>query len=198
MRASLLTCCWPGLTKLWLYGQWNGFVAAGVFTLLLNFALAATFLESPSLGSGWRITAWVLAVGFWAISFWGSRREQFRRQSQERVACTDMAEGAKGVDLYPQAQTEYLKGNWFEAERLLDQAIVSRPSDVDAHLMLAALFRHTERFEECGRQLTRLSGMPGAEKWYLEIFREKELLNRLKEDRLTDEPDDADRNPQAA
>ena len=48
--------------------------------------------------------------------------------------------------------------------------------DVDARLMLATLMRHTARADEAMKQLDLLASLDGAEKWELEIRRERELL----------------------
>jgi cytochrome c-type biogenesis protein CcmH/NrfG len=82
--------------------------------------------------------------------------------------------------LFIQAQAEYLKGHWFEAETLLGQLLENQDSDVDAQLMLATLYRRTGRIEDGRRKLQELERMDGANKWVLEMAREREMLDRLK------------------
>jgi hypothetical protein len=74
------------------------------------------------------------------------------------------------------ARSEYLKGNWFEAEVTLDRLLTRNVLDVEARLMLAMLLRHTRRDAEASQHLARLSRMDGAEKWQLEISREQARL----------------------
>jgi thioredoxin-like negative regulator of GroEL len=85
-------------------------------------------------------------------------------------------------DLFPVALDHYLKGNWFEAEQVLGGLLQANPRDVDASLMLATLYRHTHRYDEAQGQLERLTRYEGAEKWRLEITRERELLGQARND----------------
>ena len=43
--------------------------------------------------------------------------------------------------------------------------------------MLATVLRHTGRFDEAAKQLDQLVCFDGAEKWELEIQKERELLS---------------------
>jgi hypothetical protein len=81
--------------------------------------------------------------------------------------------------LFARAQTEYLNRHWFEAESLLAEVLKRRPSDVDAHLMMATLLRHTARVDEARQWLERLGRTDGGEKWAVEVGREQELLDCL-------------------
>jgi len=122
-------------------------------------------LPSSLLGIGW-----VALLAFWAISVWHGRR------------CVPMLRGVgsgrEHDDLFKSAQAEYLKGNWFEAETLLGQLVEDQDSDVDAQLMLATLYRRTRRIEDGQRKLEELERMDGAEKWALEMAREREMMDR--------------------
>jgi hypothetical protein len=169
--SSLVTCFWPGLPQLWWRGDWRALLVAIGFATAVNLALVSSFLwpemlSSPLLGIGW---AAILA--FWAICAWHGRR------------CLPMLRGVRSrrerEDLFVRAQTEYLKGHWFEAETLLGQLLEEQDSDVDAQLMLATLYRRTRRIEDGQRKLKVLERMDGAEKWALEMAREREMLDRL-------------------
>jgi thioredoxin-like negative regulator of GroEL len=85
---------------------------------------------------------------------------------------------ADDEDLFNAAQSEYLKGNWYEAEVALGQLLNHNVVDVEARLMLAALLRRTGRSHEASEQLTRLSRTEGAERWLPEIA---QLRKRLAE-----------------
>jgi hypothetical protein len=80
--------------------------------------------------------------------------------------------------LFVRAQAEYLRGHWYEVETLLGQLLDEQDSDVDAQLLLTTLYRRTGRIEEGQRKLEELERMDGAEKWALEIARERDMLNR--------------------
>jgi cytochrome c-type biogenesis protein CcmH/NrfG len=89
---------------------------------------------------------------------------------------------------------EYLKGAWFEAESLLGKLVAQDHRDVDARLMLASLLRHTRRPLEARRQLDELQRLEKAEKWQVEIERERQLLKQAEAtlpDPLPEEPSPA-------
>jgi thioredoxin-like negative regulator of GroEL len=94
-----------------------------------------------------------------------------RQAAKER---TDPVEAGEAT--FEEAQEHYLKGNWFEAERVLGILLRRNTRDLEARLMLATLYRHTRRFDEAARQLDSLGRCEGAEKWEWEICRERELL----------------------
>jgi len=167
-------------------GQWSGLAMAALFTLFINTAIAATFLDPPWVAGIWLAVLWIGVGGCWLVGFVVSQR-QLIRGDQSPIEFADEEESANQVDLFPQAQSEYLKGSWFEAERLIRQATEQRPHDIDAHLLLATLFRRTERLSESREQLQRLESIAGAEKWTMEIYRERELLDQEEEERLSDE-----------
>ncbi len=157
---------WPGLPQLWKYGAWQHLAAAVVFALLLNLAILSTFLWSELLSPGVRNLAWLAVFVIWVVSAVLSLR--FSRGTQD--------EHGPANDRFCDAQEHYLRGEWFEAERLLNAEIHRNPRDVDSRLMLATLMRHTRRFDEATWHLDRLHRFDGSEKWALEIQREWELL----------------------
>jgi hypothetical protein len=175
---SRITCLWPGLPQLWWRGGWRPLLSAAGFAVLLNIGLAATFVWtewSPTwlLGVGW------LGIGlFWAISVGlGSRALPGLLGTTPDIAVED---------LFRQAQTEYLSKDWFEAEKLLQQVLGRSEHDADARLLLATLYRHTGRSDEARQCLTRLECMDKADRWTLEIARERRLLERQEEVREKD------------
>ena len=64
--------------------------------------------------------------------------------------------------------------------------------DVDAHLLLASLLRHTKRLNEAREQLQRLERLDGAEKWQMEIGREHLRLDDLENEVSEAAPDASD------
>jgi hypothetical protein len=58
----------------------------------------------------------------------------------------------------------------------LNRLLTGNVLDVEARLMLATLLRHTGRHQEAGEQLSRLNRMDGAERWTLEIARQRTRL----------------------
>jgi thioredoxin-like negative regulator of GroEL len=79
-------------------------------------------------------------------------------------------------DGFPDAIQLYLKGDYYRAEGVLQRLIAMDTGDADARLMLATLLRHAGRCDEAVGQLDALSLVDGAEKWQLEIARERQRL----------------------
>ena len=82
-------------------------------------------------------------------------------------------------DLLPQAQAEYLKGHWFEAERITSAMIEKYPGDLEARLLLVAVLRRAARPQESLKKLTELEQLPGIGRWVMEIQDERKQLQRL-------------------
>lgn len=177
--ASPLTCFWPGLSRLWLRGDWRGLITATAFAGLLNFALMASFIRPELVATPIKVTVWLLVAGFWIVA---TRRQLGRRTefvaTEHGLRQTDVED-----DLFRQVQTEYLKGHWFEAETLLQRLLESCDEDVEARLMLATLYRHTRRLDEAEQQLQQLSQLDVERRWQEEIENEKQLLARLVQER---------------
>lgn len=176
---------WPGLPQLWLKGSWGGLAVAVASTALLSLALLASFGWSELIGPGLLRAIWAVLVVLWVasavLSLVGSRRQGSRGQA-------DLA-----GDTFEKALEHYLKGDWFQAERLLGDLLRSNSGDAEARLMLATLLRHTGRLEEAAAQLDRLATFDGAGKWEWEIRRERELLGQAQE--RTDGPDKEEASP---
>jgi tetratricopeptide (TPR) repeat protein len=174
MRAApLLTCLWPGLSRLWLRGQWPGLLWAAAFGVLLNGALVASFVWPELLGPNWNTGIWLTVVIVWAASAWRSCRILSELGDQPSRSADE---------LFLQAQSEYLKGHWFEAESLLGRLLTHKPRDAEANLMLATLYRHTRRKEQAEQQLGSLQRLDSAARWHLEIRRERQQLDGMTED----------------
>jgi hypothetical protein len=162
---SVVTCLWPGLPQLWWRGDWRGLVTAVSFALAVNLGLLAGFVW-PGWFPGWAVTAgWIAALGYWLASIWHGHRwlTDFRGKSQNPAR-----EG-----LFVQAQTEYLRGHWLEAETLLKRLVAESASDAEAHLILATLYRRTRRFVEAEAVLEKLECTDAARPWLIEIRRER-------------------------
>jgi hypothetical protein len=171
MRAApIIVCLWPGLAGLWLRGRTSGLLTALAFAALLNSALAASFFRLELPGSVLGRVVWIAVVALWVVGFWRNLR-----QLPQLLASPPPPKPA--LDLFPQAQTEYLKGHWFEAESLLAKQLRTMPQDADSHLMLATLYRHTGRLSDARKQLHRLQRCETSTKWQFEIQQEKQLLD---------------------
>ncbi len=138
---------------------------------LLNWALLGTWVWSELIAPGVRTAVWATLGVVWA----GSAVHAVIQWRRWGAGATRAGDGVSA------AIEPYLKGDWFEAERLLTSALRRDSRDLDARLMLATLLRHTARFDEAAQALDELARCEGAEKWELEIRRERELTSQKAE-----------------
>ena len=179
MRAlSSMTCLWPGLAALWLRGRWAGLLEAATFAGALNFALIATFGPADWAASSlWmRGAAWVLVLGFWVLGI----RRGLGELSRPRPAATPVQPQLD--EWFQQAQTEYLRGHWIEAETLLSKLLVQRPHDAEARLLLASILRRTARLAGARKTLTEMSSDESAARWTWEIQAELARISASEEE----------------
>lgn len=167
VRMPWATYLWPGLPQLWQQGRWSALGLAVGFGLLVNLALMASFVWVELLAPVWLRLLWLVIVGSWtaaaaATAWYGWGVAPRKAQSAEAM--------------FREALTEYLKENWFEAERTLLKLLEAHPGDVEARLLLATLLRHNQRYREALAHLARLDLLQDADRWALEISVEKQLL----------------------
>jgi hypothetical protein len=173
MRTSpWVLCCWPGLLRLWVQGDGIAVLVALTFGGVLNLLLVSSVLWPELLPGSGRTLAWLFLAGWWLFS---AIRAYCALGHLDTPAIGD----SRG--LFIQAQGEYLKGHWFEAESLLQQLLRTTRRDIDAHLMLATLCRRTRRYDEALARLDLMDQFDGAEKWRWEIETERRLLRQQSE-----------------
>jgi len=167
---SVVTCLWPGLPQLWWRGDWRGLLTAVCFALAVNLGLLASFVWLDWF-PGWAVTGgWIAALGYWLASIWHGHRwlTDFRGDCQNPAR----------EHLFVQAQTEYLRGHWLEAEALLKRLAAEPAGDAEAQLTLATLYRRTRRFAEAETMLEQLERTDEARPWLTEIRRERRLTEQ--------------------
>ncbi len=167
---------WPGLPQLARDGNWAALAVAVAAAALLNAVFLGTWFWTDLFAPGLRIISWVLLGTAWSVSAgywaWADRRQA-------------VAPGKAGGRLFEEALEDYLKGNWFEAERKLNLLMRRDEHDLEARLLMATLLRHTKRFDDATHQLNLLVRLDGAQRWALEIHREGELLMEAREHTIT-------------
>jgi hypothetical protein len=168
-----MTCCWPGLPRLWWRGQWSGFLVAAVFSLWLNAALAVTFLTPDFIGAQTRVANWTVLAVVWVFCVLRGAR---------RVSLIYCGDGRHNDELFSRAQVEYLRGQWFEAESLLLRLLRDDPADLEGRLLLATLYRHTRRPDLAGTQLEQIERYPHGARWRWEILQERNRLEAVEHD----------------
>jgi hypothetical protein len=174
---------WPGLARLWLRGEFVGLLTAVGFATVLNFALITTFVW-PQLVSRqlppWAVPglAWIVVVWFWVT---GLRAGGALAAS---IARASIPGDAESLTLFRQAQLEYLKGHWIEAESQLRQLLARTPGDVEAWLLLASVQRRTGRPDEAKQSLQKLAELNGSVLWADEVQRESVKIQALQREQL--------------
>ena len=182
-RKRLATLWWPGLSEICGPARPRGLLVALSAAVLLNLALLGSFAWSEQFVAAWRIGLWsAVAVGWagWALVYWVTPLPGGGDQRQ-----------GSGSDPLAEAQEHYLKGHYLQAELTLVDLLRRNRHDVEARLMLATLLRRTRRFDEAAVQLSELARSEDAERWRFELGRERELLDALRREGSSEEPESA-------
>jgi hypothetical protein len=162
---------WPGLPRIWSLGSWSGLAQAVGFAFVVNLAVLGSFYWVELLPSGMPALVW-LAIGlFWLGSALFSCRSDGQGRSQ--------ADNGGEAESFSQAIEHYLRGNWYETQRVLGNLLRRNPRDIEAGLMWATVLRHAGRHQEAREQLARLECFEGHQKWGAEILQERKLLEQL-------------------
>lgn len=159
---------WPGLPKIWQSGDRTALVIAVAFAVALNVSIASYGIWPHMLPEPVR-WIWTLAVA----AFWGLSLASRNIDDAKRVA---PAEKEWDRGLFIEAQGEYLKGHWFEAEEMLLRLIRTDPTDDAARMMLASVYRRAGQAE---KGLQQLEAIQHRQVWDLEIRQEQAQLCRL-------------------
>jgi hypothetical protein len=155
------------LAQLW-QGSLGGLLAAIGFGLLVDFVLLGSLVWNE-----WAPHSQILLSALVATAIGlASAAYGMRQMLAAKGLATDFQQ-----DLFPLATGEYLRGNWFEVERLCQQLLKRNPADLEARLLLATTCRRAKRQNEANRGLEDLGLLVGAEKWKQEIECELELLS---------------------
>ena len=188
---QVLSCCWPGLSRVWLRGSASSLVTAVAFAAALNGVLWFCFGLANSPPFHWQASAWLALGGLWLAFCWQDYRRFPALFAREPSPSQD--------DLFIRAQAEYLKGHWFEAEKLAHALVEHAPRDVEAQLLLASIYRRMRRIDDARRQLVSMARIDGVEAWELELACEHRLLETLtqEENEPSANPLDKDEPPEA-
>jgi hypothetical protein len=176
-RTPWTTYLWPGLPQLWSYGSWSGLALALVAAGAFDGLLLGTFGWSELIGQNWRIMCWAALGVVWAAAV-GWSISQCRRQAAVR-------DGTPKNDSFAEATDHYLKGDYYQAEQILEGLLRRNDHDLEARLMLATVLRRTRRCDEAREQLDVLARLEGAGRWELEIQDEQERLTETEKSKAT-------------
>lgn len=186
------TCWWPGLAALWLRGHLGGLALAIAFGLAVQFALLRTF--APVALPDWLVlavspvVAWSCVVGLWVTGVWLG-------QTSPSAAVQDPQ-----IDPWlSEAQREYLKGHWIEAEAVLSRLLARRPEDVEARLLLTSIYRRSKRLNEARRTLDELMHCESAARWLWELRLEAKRIEQIEQEHASSETEECQQQlPRAA
>jgi hypothetical protein len=171
-RTPWILCLWPGLPQVWSHGSWPGLAVALGAAGVLDLWLLVSFGWSELIGSSGRSIGWVAFAVAWLAAAGFSIRLHRRQLA--------MAQANHGRDPYVEALDHYLKGDYYQAERLWEGLLRRNGRDLDARLMLATLLRRSGRIDEAVRHLDVLECLEGAGKWSFEIQGERRRLTEAK------------------
>jgi thioredoxin-like negative regulator of GroEL len=157
---------WPGLEALWQQGDLRGLLWAFSFATAVNLALVSTLVWPQWLEAPQAQGLWILTAAIWAIATYLQRRQAIPAADPTPVASD------RDDALFIQAQTEYLKGNYDEAQWLLRQRLAVVPRDAEARLLLATAYRRSGQSANAREQLTTLQRFDQSAPWAEEIDRE--------------------------
>jgi predicted Zn-dependent protease len=143
----------------------------------LDLLVLASFGWTELLAPGLRSTLWTVFGLFWLTAAGWSAMH-----CRQRAAAAGPNPSADG---FAEALDCYLKGDYYQAEHVLEGLLRRNLRDVDARLMLATLLRHTGRLDDARTQLDTLVRLEGAGKWHWEIQRERDLLAEAKAEQAT-------------
>lgn len=184
----VILCSWPGLPGLWYRGQASSLLVAAGFSILLNLALVSTFLWPWSLGETFPLVTWPIILLVWMTSACVTYKSLPDLMSVSPIPTHPEDRSSISNDtLFIQAQSEYLKGHWPEAESLLRRNLQTSPRDIEARLLLATLLRHNRRLDDASEELENLLKYDQSINWISEIRREQKLIELIFEHEIEQE-----------
>lgn len=169
-NSSLKLHCWPGLASLWHRGDLASMLQAAAFSLLLNTFLLTSFLWPGLLSAPLRWTLGVSVLVWWLIGVRKNRLFLSRSLGMERWSTPELTEQ------FMEAQCQYLRGHWTEAESILRQILRKNPRDIESGLLLSQIWRRSGQPMKALEQLGHLQKLDESLQWMMEIGREIKAL----------------------
>ncbi|MBR4833694.1 MAG: tetratricopeptide repeat protein [Thermoguttaceae bacterium] len=173
---------WPGFVGVVRRGLWDQLAFALLFGALAQATLFVNFFWSDFPSGYLRASSGVVFLIGW-IFLGAVAGGRFKRYEKSLLFDAD-------GELFLEAQTRYLRGEWFEAECALKSVLKKNANDAEALLLLATLYRHVKRFSDARQTLATLEKLETADYWRHEIWLEKEAIQsdvrELREERLAE------------
>lgn len=163
---------WPGFKEAWAGGRASAWVWAVGWSTWVVIVCRLTVPPSPFSFRN-RLLLWSSVAAGWLM---GLAWQQWRAQERRREGGSDRG------DLFLRARSEYLRGNWYESRSVLEEVIEQSPHHLPARLLLATLLRRSGEFAAAELELRALEVLPDADRWRLEIDRERQWSKRDREE----------------
>ncbi|MCR5163187.1 MAG: hypothetical protein K6C40_04120 [Thermoguttaceae bacterium] len=163
---------WPGLDYLVRHGSFRAWLGAMFYAFFAMVVLCVTLVWDDMMPLKSQKVLLVLFAFSWLLGIFVSH--QFEKAFQESQK--QRSKDSTANDILPLAQTEFLRQNFYEAEKLLRERLLKFPEDVPARFLLVSVLRHQKRVNDAREQLAILEQNPALGLWGLELFQEKEIL----------------------
>jgi hypothetical protein len=166
--ARSLTLLWPGLPWLWLRGSRAGLVLALAFALAVDVAVLTTWIWTELVDVRWVLTLWTAVAALWLAATASAAAAFPRPIPAGRDAATE--------PIFVRARDAYLARDWLGAETQLRTLLELAPTDGEAQLLMASLFRRVGRTAEARTALEQLARSDAGGPWRTEIAGELERM----------------------
>jgi hypothetical protein len=159
---------WPGYYGIVRHGRWSFLVIALIFALFLDTFLVVNFYWTALITLGQRNILLGLFLAVW-VGLFVAAMITFR--SIETASKQDEEDL-----VFREAVFLYLRGDWLGTESLLLPQLKKNPRDIEMLLLLATLYRRTERYPEASAVLDKLGLLENTYCWFLEIETERRFI----------------------
>jgi len=161
---------WPGLDYLVRHGSFRAWLGTMFCAFFAMVVLSVTLVWDGLIPDRSQTVLLILFTVTWLLGIFVSHR--FEKAFQENQK--QKRKESVTTDILPLAQTEFLRQNFYEAEKLLRERLLKFPEDVPARFFLVTVLRHQQRPDDVRKQLEILEQNPQLGIWGLELYREKE------------------------
>ena len=159
------TCVWPGLTDLWWRGRLSALPYALAFGFVLNLYLVAQFVYPEWLPKSVNQLIFWVGLPIWLLFIF--------RDIKLLPSTVDDEQPLSTADLFNDALAHTLRNQYAEAEGVLTDMLAIEPRDPPALLLLAGLYRTTNRYDAAKLLLREMQRLEVADRWWLEIQAEE-------------------------
>ena len=163
---------WPGLDYLVRHGSFRAWLGAMFYAFFAMVVLCVTLVWDDMMPAKSQKVFLALFAVSWLLGILVSHRFEKAFQESQKQRSKD----STANDTLALAQTEFLRQNFYEAEKLLRERLLKFPEDVPARFFLVSVLRRQKRVNDAREQLAILEQNPNLGLWVLDLFRDKEIL----------------------